>query len=804
MLKNYIIIALRNMKKNKIYSFINIFGLAVGITCCILILMYIEDELSYDKHFADVENTYRIESHVEFGGRKLDIACACTPMGNVILEEIPEIKSVFRFRNSGGNVVHRNNTYITEDNVLYADTNFFNFFSVPLLKGDKATVLAAPNNIAITSELAKKYFGNENAMGEVLYLDDDEYVVNGIYEKLPANTHFKADILVSMEGREEANSQIWMDFNFHTYFKPKENISLSDLKDKIQKLADTYIAPQMEEFLGQSYDAWQQQGNMVKFNIRPMGDIHLYADNISELEANGDIKYIYIFSIVAVFVLAIACMNFMNLSTARSSGRAKEVGIRKVLGSVRKQLIGQFLTESLLTGIFALFVGLAILTIVLPLFNDFTGKSLTLSIFSGSLISYTLIGVVLLTGFIAGAYPAIYLSAFQPVKVLTGKMSNAMKSGWLRSGLVIFQFSISIILLIGTLIVYEQLQFIQQKDIGFERDHILILHDAYTLGNHTDSFKEELRKLPEVKSISVSGYLPVPSNRSQYAFWPKGGRQSDNKTTLYKFNVDEEYIQTYGMELLSGRNFSKERGTDSLACIVNESAVAQFGWENPIGKRISRLYEEETEISYEIIGIVKDFHFESLRETVAPMVLTMEPSSSFISLKFRSDNISAFINKVEKAWKNRINDYPFHYSFADDKFDEVYHSEMQMGEIFGLFALISIFVGCLGLFGLSAYTAEQKTKEIGIRKVLGATIGNVVYMLSKEFIKLVTIAFIFAAPIAYYAMNMWLEDFAYRIDVHISTIVLAGLLAMFISLATVSYHAVKAAVMNPVRSIKFE
>jgi len=550
----------------------------------------------------------------------------------------------------------------------------------------------------------------------------------------------------------------------------------------------------------------REQGNEMKMYLQPVTDIHLHSDSNGELGINSDIKYVYIFSAVAVFILLIACVNFMNLSTARSAGRAKEVGIRKVMGSYKKQLVFQFLTESVLLSVTALLVAVGIAYLALPYFNNLANKEMELSIFGNFWILSAVLIITLFVGLLAGSYPAFFISAFQPVEVLKGKIRTGAKSGFLRSSLVVFQFTASIILIIGTTVVYNQLNYIQDKKLGFDKEHVIIVNDTWLIGDQVIPFKDELKRNSAVINATASSSLPIPSNRSMSILFPDANLNSEYATSIQNWNVDFNYVETLGLEIILGRDFSEEFATDSMGVILNESAVRQFNFgDNPIDKIIARPVSAEGEMAnYRVIGVVRDFHFESMRQNIEPLALFPGRSNSRVTVRIKSSNISEMVDFIQDKWDEFAPGQPFDYSFLDEEFNNVYQAEQRLGNIFTIFAGLAIFVGCLGLLGLAAFTAEQRTKEIGVRKVMGASVSGVVFLLSKEFGKLIIISFIIAVPIAYYAMNNWLEDFAYRTEISLLTFIFAGLIALSIALLTVSYHAVKVAVANPVDSLRYE
>ncbi|MGD8779728.1 MAG: ABC transporter permease [Ignavibacteria bacterium] len=806
MFKNYIIIAIRNLLKHKFYSILNLTGLAVGIACCILIMLFVQDELSYDKFNKKADRIYRIHSDLKLGENEFRATYMGAPVAKTLVADYPEVEDAFRFRQAGTWFIKYGDKVVKETGMIFADSNMFNFFDIPLLKGNPETALAKPNAVVISLKMAEKIFGNEDPLGKTVILDNKyDYEITGVFDKVPNNSHFKYEGFASLTTLEQSRNNFWLNMNFQTYVLLKPGVDYKQLESKFPGMVEKYIGPEMEQLIGKSLSQLEEEGNRAGFFLQPLLDIHLHSDLQGEIGVNGDIKYVYLFTSIAFFILLIACINFMNLSTARSANRAKEVGLRKVVGSQRGQLIWQFLTESMILSLIALAIAIGLIYLSLPLFNSLSGKEISLS-FSGNMpLLLTMFGVIMFVGLLAGSYPALFISAFKPVEVLKGKLKMGAKSGFLRSSLVVFQFAASIIMIIGTTVVYNQLQYVQNKKLGYNKEQALIVRDAFILGDKVQTFKDELVKNDEIITGSVSDFLPTPSNRSKSMVFPEGQPSDDNSTPVSTWGVDMDYIKTMGMEIVKGRDFNKEFIADSKTAIINETLAKQFGWTDPIGKKISK-YEGSKPVmgTYRIIGVVKDFHFESLKNEIGPLVFFIENRTGAVSFRFKGNNVASVLDLVRNKWDEFASGQPFEYTFLDDEFAGMYKEEQKLGKIFRLFAVLAIFVGSLGLFGLSAFTAEQRTKEIGVRKVLGASVGGIVILLSKEFIKLIFISFIIAVPIAYYYMNGWLQDFAYRTEIGIITLAFAGLSALLIALMTVSYHAVKIAVTNPTKSLRYE
>lgn len=807
MFKNYLNTALRNLLKRKGYTFLNILGLAIGMACSLMILLYVQDELSYDRFNVNADQIYRVNFFFRMGGRESHIAVNAPPTAQVLIDEFPEITDAVRFRDRGSRIIQYEDNSFKEKRVIFADASFFRVFSVPLIKGNPETALEKPNTLVLSQSAVEKYFGDEEPVGKTVKLSNEtDYLVTGVYEDIPHNSHFHFDVMLSMSSLEESRDLSWLSQNFQTYLVINENTDIPALEAKFPDMLLKYMGPQVQQILGQSMEELMANQNMaMELSLMPIKDIHLHSDVDAELEPNSDIKYVYIFSAIAFFILIIASINFMNLSTARASGRAKEVGIRKVLGSYKKDIIKQFLTESMLLSLISLALAVILVLLALPLFNRLSGKALSgLGLLSLPLIG-ALFGVTILTGLFAGSYPAFFISAFQPVNVLKGHVRTGVKTGILRSGLVVFQFAASIILIIGTIVVYNQLHFIQNKKLGFEKEQVVILEDAYLLGDQAETFKEEMLKYSQIANASISGFLPVPSNRNSVTIFPDGNFDDPRTASIQAWAVDYDYIKTMGMKIEKGRDFSLDYSTDTEATIINQQAVKQYGYENPLGQRLNRFTSDDGDSqSYEVIGVVEDFHFDSLRNSIGPMILFLGGNSSSMSFRFKTDEMAKTIELLRLKWKEFLPQQPFIYSFLDERFFEVYETEQRFGKIFGVFAGLAIFIGCLGLFGLASFVAEKRTKEIGIRKVLGASVPNITGLLMKEFLVLICLANFVAWPVSYFVMKGWLNDFAFRMTIQIWIFVAAGVLTLFIAILTVCFQSIKAALANPADSLMYE
>jgi len=821
MLKNYFRIALRNLSRQKFYSFINISGLALGVAACLLIVLYISHEMSYDKHHLNADRIYRVNGEIKFSGNHYKMAVAPAPLADVMLQEYPEIENVIRFRGRGSYLIRRENgaESFREYHVIWADSTFFKIFSVPVLQGNPDNALKEPNTIAISRSMADKYFPGEEPLGKMLIFDGNENSaskVTAVFEEMPQTGHFRFDILISMAGLEEAKSSNFLSNNFSTYLLLNTEADPRELESKLPQLVMKYIGPQAAAAIGGDFtmENFLASGNKLEYTLMPLKDIHLHSDLTAELGVNGDITYIYLFGSVALFILGIACINFMNLSTARSANRAKEVGLRKVMGSLRHHLIRQFLSESVLLSIFAFLLAVALAFVALPYFNSISQLDLSLP-FDSPAFYGLLLAAALVVGLLAGLYPSFFLSAFQPAKVLKGQLALGSKSGVVRGVLVVFQFAISIFLIVGTITVNSQLTYIQNKKIGFIKDQVIMVSDTYALGDQAESFKNEILQSSLISGGTISGFIPVSDGwRNDNTFWPEGGQPTqETMVGMQNWRVDYDYIPTMGMKIVKGRGFSRDFPSDSGAVILNQTAVQHLRLgDDPLGKRIVTFGDNnsdgtvnpESQQAFTVIGVLEDFHFESLKENITPLGLFLGRAPGYACFRFQAQNTQDVIQVLESTWKKVAPGQPFQYSFLDESFGRMYSSEKRLGKIFAGFAALAIAIATLGLFALTAFTAEQRTKEIGIRKVLGASVSSIVLLLSKEFGKLVLIAFVLAAPLAAYAVNWWLEDYTYKVRVGIFVYVVAGISAFVVAWVTMSFQSIKAATANPVNALKNE
>lgn len=799
MIKNFIKTAFRSLLKNKGFTAINILGLALGLATCLLIVFYVIDELSYDRYNTKADRIYRINMDMKYGGNVASYAITPPPLAAALESSFPEIEKTARLIHDQGVRIKKGNEYIQEEKVIYADSKLFDVFTLPLIAGDPKTALTEPYTAVITESTAKRYFNTTDALGKTLSLSSNiNYKITGVMRDIPSKSHFKFDFFLSLAARADAKSNEWSNFSYTTYILFKRGANPKQLERKLSGM--------LKNNMGSNYNRLEKSGNYFHLNITPLTDIHLLSNRQYELGANSSITYVYIFSAIALFVLLIACINFMNMSTARSANRAKEVGVRKVLGSSRKYLIAQFLSESILVTIAAAVIAVLAAWALLPLFNQVSGKELSITLPILLWLFPALLIIIAVVGILAGSYPAFYLSAFQPINVLKGKISSGFKGGAFRNSLVVFQFAISIFLIIGTIIIYNQLNYIQHKDLGFNRNHVLVIKNVDVIEN-AKTFKQEVKQIAGVANASLSGFLPTGVVRN-----PDGvfrNQTPDPKNALFTeiWHVDEDYLSTMQMGIAKGRNFFQQFSTDSTAVIINETAARMLGFANdPLDKKLYRPtgVPNQPLKEYHVIGVVKDFNFSSLRDNISPVVMLLANDNGALSIRTTARNLPAFVAQVERKWNQLSPNQHFEYSFMDEDFNTAYRTEHRTGNLFLIFTTLAVVIACLGLFSLAAYAAEQRNKEIGIRKVLGASVSAIVGMLSKDFIKLVLISFAIAAPLAWLVMYKWLQGFAYRQNIQWWVVAAAGLGALAIAFATISTQSFKAAAANPAESLKGE
>jgi putative ABC transport system permease protein len=801
MLKNNLKIALRNLFRHKGYTFINMAGLAVGIACCTFILLYVQDELSFEKHHRQAPNIYRLTITIDNNGTVEKAGITSPAIAPQLKQDFPEVKQFVRLISIGGHELLRyGDKALYETGGFFADSTLFQVFDFPLAAGNPKTALNEPNSIVLSQEIAKKYFGDENPMGKLMEMEGGSpytLKVAGVLAEIPRTTQVRPDFLVPMSLQDKGFLNQWFAYGFTSYILVNSNFDAAAFDKKLAAFTQKYQP--------------NQPGNPPPpaLHIQPLLDIHLDPDYGGQIAPVSDINNIYLFSVLALFIILLACINFMNLATARSQNRSKEVGVRKVIGATRSQLIRQFLSESMLLSGFALLLAIIIVYLALPLFNQLSGKYIQLNYFQNPEMWLGMLGLTLFAGLVAGIYPAFYLSGFRPVQVLKGRQTGAVSGVALRQGLVILQFAISIGMIVGTAVVYNQMQYVQNKRLGFNQEQMLVVNIP---GNQPISksrtFRDEVQQLPWVKNATLTGSIPADEGWWRTPMHPMGrGNSQDNSIIGFVLPADFEFIKTFDLELEAGRFLDKKFATDTARSIMlNEAAVAAFGWQSPedaLGQRIS--YGGRDSIGSVVVGVLKDFNFQSLHQKVEPMVFSASTNrASFLVVRLASGDASGTLAQLESKWNAFDPKHPFDFTFIDERLQRQYQAELQLGRIFATFAGLAIFIACLGLFGLASFTTEQRKKEIGIRKVLGASVSGIVGMLSKDFLKLVLVANFIAWPLAWYGMNQWLQNFEYRTPFSWWIFGVAALAALVIALFTVSFHAVKAAVSNPIKALRSE
>jgi len=806
MIENYIKTALRNLRRNKFYSVLNIGGLAIGTTCCILILLYVQDELSWDRFHDKANRICRIAYHFVTADRGTSIARTAYVQGPMLKQDYPEVENYVRFSDYMTRVVRYEDTAYSEERFIWVDNSVFDIFSFNLIKGNPREALTKPNTVVLTEDLAVKYFGTENPIGKGLRVGDDAlYTVTGVVENIPANSHIRPNFLASFATLSfQSTGDTGADLsrsNYYTYILLKEGTDYKALEQKIDGFTEKYYGPMLKRY-----------GASARYELQPLTSIYLHSKLEYELGETGEMVYVWLLSAIGLSILLLACLNFINLSTARAANRAKEVGLRKVVGAQRMQLITQFIGESMILTCIATLLSLFLVFLTLPIFNGISGKSLALSYMSNPVFLLGFLGLFAIVSLIGGSYPGFFLSAFRPIEAIQGRLRRGAKHSVLRIALVSFQFTVSIVLIISTLIVNRQLNYIRNVELGYDKDNII----ALTIRNETTQKKHEALRNgfmanPNILSVSASGSLPL--GISGHSAHHIEGQPMNERTMLYAQIVDEYFIDTYNMKIAKGRNFSKDFPTDpDKAVIINEAAAKEFGWhDDPLGKEIGLPLSGTPLKTYKVVGVVKDYHFQSLHKEIRPVVLyCANPNRASyysyyrMSLRVSPENIQDTLRFLRSKWREFDPQFPLEFTFLNDQYDALYRTEERLGKLFGYFTALAVLIGCLGLFGLSSYSAEQRTKETGIRKVLGATTSNVTLLLVREFTKWVLLAALIAWPVGYYIMNTWLQNFAYRIRLGVDTFVLSALLALAIAILTVTYQAVKAAVANPVDSLKYE
>ena len=808
MFRNYFKIIWRGMIRQKMYSFVKIGGFSVGIAACLLMALFIADELSYDKSFANNDRLYRVYDRWDYNGNHDRSACLPAPFAKTLKSDYPEVEEAGRvcaneLFGAGSKQVRRSdqlqNTY--ETSIAFADQEFLDIFQPTMVFGDLKHALDEPETIVISKRKSEQYFPNENPVGKTLLIDNDQskpYRIGGVMD-FPTKSHFQYDFLISMKGREfwKGEQSKWDCYNYFTYVLLRKGTNVSQFENKLDEITIKYFLP---EALKTGNPNASKIKDILSFRLQPVSDIHLISGSIEDHLSHSDIRFIWFIGIIAVIILIIACINFINLSTAKSANKAKEVGLRKTIGAFKGNLVRQFLADSIFYSVISFALGIILATVLLPFFNQLSSKSLAIPWSSSLWILPVLALLSIVIGVLAGVYPSFYLSSFKPVSVLKGNLNRKNKTSRFRNVLVIFQFSVSITLIVGTMVIYRQMDYILNKNPGFDKDQVLLLHGTNTTADQLGALKEELLKLPDVKSVSVSDYLPVNNTkRNGNQFYIEGRAKDDLPVSGQFWQIDQDYVKTLGLHLIEGRDFSKDWQKESKSAIINQSMAQKLGLKNPVGSLITNGWGH-----FEVIGVVDDFNFDTMRNKIEPVCLALGFGPSIMSVKVKATDMTQTLRSVKSVWDSFSPNQPIRYSFLDQEFALMYDDVQRMGRIFGTFSVLAVIIACLGLFALSSFMIEQRTKEIGVRKVNGAKSIEVTATLNKDFLVWITVAFVIATPIAYYAMNKWLENFAYKTSLSWWIFAMAGLLALGIALLTVSFQSWKAAARNPVEALRYE
>ena len=805
MLQNYLKIAWRNMARQRMYTTIKIGGFAIGIATCLVIGLFIRHELSYDSHIRGAANVYRIYNHFTGpdGGKGTAFPA---PFASILKTDYADVEKVarlipYKWFNAGSNLVRRDDKLenIFEERFAYADPDLLNILEIPIIMGSPKDALSKPNSIVISRTKAEKYFGSDDPIGKTIILNDDKnqlLTIGGVMEDFPRTSHLQFDFLITLAGKEfwQGEQTSWCCWNYNTYVKLRPRADATAFEKKMDSVKKSYV----EILRKEGNTSASETDKYLFFRMQPVRDIHLYSADIDDYVPRGDFRYVWLFGAIACFILALACINFINLSTARSANRAREVGLRKVVGSKRSLLVRQFLTESVIFSVVSFVIALFIASLGLPYFNALSGRTIALP-WSEWWFFPSLGVAALMIGVIAGVYPSFYLSSFKPIDVLKGAVSRGARNSALRGAMVVFQFTTSIVLIIGTFIIYRQMDFILTARLGYEKDQVIMLEGTNTLGAQQQSLKDELLRQSGIRSVTASDYFPVEgTKRDQNMFWREGRSQEEKWIGAQRWSVDEDYIPTLGMKLVAGRNFSKEVASDSQAVIINQAMAKAFGFTKPLGERIVNWQP------WTVIGLVEDFHFENMKGEIGPLCFTRGDRGNIMAIKITSKRMTDMLDAVGGVWKRIMPHQPIRYKFLDESYAKMYDDVQRMGKVFASFAILAIIVACLGLFALSAFMVEQRNKEISIRLVLGASLKSIFGLLTGNFIKLVLISFVVAVPIGWYMMDKWLEDYKYKTQITWDVFVIAGMSALLIALLTVSYQSMSAALTNPSKNLRTE
>lgn len=806
MYSNLLRYSLRSFKRQRSYLIINILGLAIGIACSLLIALFVINEASYDKFNLKKDRLYRVILNGKIGGQEITMATSPSILGPTLKREFPEIEDFLRMTSRGPTIIEYNDKTFTEENLVEADSSFFNFFSIPVTRGDMANLLNKPRVAVLSETTAKKIFGDENPINKNIKIGDDtlKYTITGVFGDIPGNSHFNANILVSFMTNPRSNATVWLSNSFTTYVLLKPNSEAETVDAKFPELVKKYVGPEVQLYMGIAIDDWSKQGNKYRFFLQNLTDIHLDPSIQSEFKDPSDPKYLIIFGSISILIVIIAAINFMNLATAQASRRAKEVGIKKVGGSTRGMLILQFLSESSLLSLVSLALALVLIALSLPFFNGLLGTDLRLGLFSNWYTIPALILFAIFVGFLSGSYPALFLSSFTPYQVLKGSFTTSKQNGRLRRILVVFQFAVSILLITGTLIMYRQISYMLNKDVGFNKEQLIVINRAGALGSRVKAFKDAVKEIPGVLNIASSTAVPGRNNNNN-GYMIEGRK---DETFLMTTNwIDYDYIETFGMQLSSGRSFNESYSTDKEACIINETAANEFGITDFSNTRFMQPGDSGRVRYLPIIGVVKNFNFESLRNPIQPYVFCFKTDDfqwGYVTVKLSAANYQSTIAQIENVWKEFTSNDPLQYYFVDQDFEQMYIQEKRNAQMAVIFSVLAVLVAALGLFGLTSFTVEQRTKEIGVRKAMGSSISGIYVEISKEIIILVSVSALIAWPLIYYIADKWLENFYFRMELGVLTFFAGLAIALGVAVSTISYRIIKAASINPAQSLKYE
>jgi putative ABC transport system permease protein len=806
MLRNYIKTAFRNFRKQKIFSVLNLLGLTVGLATVLLITLYIVNEFSYDRYNVSADRIYRVNPHFRFAGEELHEKIVPADLGPAMKRDYPVIENFVRFNNIGPANVRKGDAFVTEPRTCWADSSFFAVFTLPLAAGDPKTALTQVRTVVISETMARRHFGGlqpSEILGKTLAIDDTTlWKITGVMRDMPALSHFHFDLIRSLCTQQDSRQVNWLNNDWETYLEVRPGTTEAELDRDLTAATRKYADPIIRQAMSTSLDEMTKKGDFYRYETIPLIRIHLYSTFPKETEASGNIVYVRMFMIIAVFILLLACVNFMNLSTARSAGRSREVGVRKVLGSTQHNLVTQFLVESILYSLGAMVLAFIVALSVLPFFSRLSGQQLTAATLPWYwLVPAAFVGV-LVVGVLAGSYPAFYLSRFQPIQVLKGKLSTGFKGSRLRNVLVVFQFTTAISLLIGSIVIYNQLNFVRNQRLGYDRSQVLLIQHTSGMGEHLLAFKNAVTKLPGVRAVTTASSFPT-SNLSEADLWflDAGRTRSFGPE---RWTTDAGYIDAMGMTMASGRPFRPEMKTDSDGVLINQTMARLLGTTDPVGKTLYHPGDQGKLVPFHIVGVVKDFHSVTLHEATRPLVMTLAPYGDYTGIRLSTNNIAATVDQVRRLYTQYAENMPFDYSFMDDDFNKLYAADTRVGQVIAVFTGLALLVACLGLFGLVSFAAEQRNKEMSIRKVLGANVSDIITLLARDFVLLIGVSLVIAFPLAWYGMHRWLESFVYRTPLGVSTFALATLFILAAIALTISYQAFRSAVSRPVDSLKAE